>query len=287
MSSVERPTIVAQLSGGPVEYRFEQRGDAAVLVFHGGHMRAGLPLGERVFEELGYSVLAPSRPGYGKTNVRSARSPCGFAEATFELCTRLGIDRVAAVMAMSAGGRTGLAMAANHPDLVPKLILEAAVGFQPWPDRWVRIGARAVFNPLCEPAVWLLVRTMMRRAPDIGLRAMMRSLSTLPPAAVVGGLSQEERTTLAELFARMRSGGGFTTDLKFARKSMTANISQPTLIVASANDGAVPLTQAECLEHSIVNAKLKVADSTSHFLWFGPGSAETSDAIRSFLCDVP
>jgi pimeloyl-ACP methyl ester carboxylesterase len=286
MSSVERPTTVARLRDGPVEYRFEQRGDTAVVVFHGGHMRAGLPLGEKVFEELGYSVLAPSRPGYGKTHV-SARSPCGFAKTTAELCTRLGIDRVAAVMAMSAGGRTGLAMAANHPHLVPKLILEAAVGFQPWPDRWARVGATVAFNPVCEPAVWLLVRTMMRRAPDSGLRVMMKSLSTLPPAVVVGGLSQDERTTLADLFARMRSGGGFTTDLKFARKPMHANISQPTLIVASANDGAVPLTQAASLKHSIVKAKLKVADSTSHFLWCGPGSAETSEAIRSFLCDVP
>ena len=287
MSSVERPTTVAQLSGGPVEYRFEQRGDTTVLVFHGGHMRAGLPLGESVFEELGYSVLSPSRPGYGKTQVRSAGTPDGFAKTTAELCTRLGIDRVAAVMAMSAGGRTGLAMAANHPHLVPKLILEAAVGFQPWPDRCVRIGARVLFNPVCEPAVWRLVRTMMRRAPNIGLRAMMKSLSTVPPAVVVGGLSQDERTTLAELFARMRSGRGFTTDLKFARKPMTASISQPTLIVASASDGAVPLTQAECLAHSIVNARLKIADSSSHFLWFGPGSAEISDAIRSFLSDVP
>lgn len=68
--------------------------------------------------------------------------------------------------------------------------------------------------------------------------------------------------------------------------TMTASISQPTLIVASASDGAVSLTHAECLQHSIVNARLKIADSTSHFLWFGPGSAEISDAIRSFLSDA-
>jgi pimeloyl-ACP methyl ester carboxylesterase len=283
MSSVERPTTVAQLSAGAVEYRFEPRGDATVVVFHGGHMRAGLPLGERVFEDLGYSVLAPSRPGYGKTHVRGAGTPDEFADATAELCRFLGVDRVAAVMAMSAGGRTGLAMAARHPQLVQKLIVEAAVGFQPWPDPWVRIGGRIIFSPVCEPAVWLLVRTLMRRAPEFGLRVMMRSLSTLPAAVVVDGLSHDERATLSELFTRMRSGRGFATDLEYARKPVTASVSQPTLIVAGANDGAVPLSQAECLEHRIVDATLKVADSTSHFLWFGPGSAEVADAIRTFL----
>lgn len=44
MSSVERRTTVAQLSG-PVEYRFDRREHDTVLVFHGGHARAGLPLG--------------------------------------------------------------------------------------------------------------------------------------------------------------------------------------------------------------------------------------------------
>jgi pimeloyl-ACP methyl ester carboxylesterase len=280
---VERATTLAQLSAGTVEYRFEQRGDATIVVFHGGHMRAGLPLGERVFEELGYSVLAPSRPGYGRTRVRGAGSPDEFAATTAELCSVLGIDRVAAVLAMSAGGRTGLAMAANHPQLVQKLILEAAVGFRPWPERWVRIGGKIAFHPACEATVWRLVRTLLRRAPGIGLRAMMRPLSILPPADVVGGLSEDERTTLLELFARMRSGRGFATDLMFAREPMTATVSQPTLIVAGAGDGAVPLAQATCLAHNIDNATLTVTDSTSHFLWFGPGSSETSDAVRAFL----
>jgi pimeloyl-ACP methyl ester carboxylesterase len=284
MSSVDQPTTVAQLSGGPVEYRFEQRGHDVVLVFHGGHMRAGLPLGEDVFEELGYSVLVPSRPGYGRTPLQPDSTPDGFAKTTAELCAHLGIDRLTAAMAMSAGGRTGLAMAANHPDLVPKLILEAAVGFQPWPDRRTRIGAKVLFNPVWERAVWLLVRTMMRRAPKTSLRVIMRPLSTEPPAAVVGGLSEEERATLAGLLARMRSGRGFSTDLKFARQPTTAKISQPTLVIASRGDGAVPLTQAESLKHNLENAALTVAGSTSHFLWFGPGSVEVSD---TFLSDVP
>jgi hypothetical protein len=41
---MERETAVARLDAGVVEYRLDRRGEATVLVFHGGHMRAGLPL---------------------------------------------------------------------------------------------------------------------------------------------------------------------------------------------------------------------------------------------------
>jgi pimeloyl-ACP methyl ester carboxylesterase len=287
MSPVERPTTVAQLSGGRVEYRFEPRGNDTILVFHGGHMRAGLPVGEHVFEDLGYSVLSPSRPGYGKTPVLPDSSPEGFALTTSELCAHLGIERLAAVMGMSAGGRSGLAIAANHPNLVPRLILVDAVGFQPWPDRRMRVAADVLFNPVCEKAFWGLVHAIMRRAPKAGLRAMIRSLSTEPPEEVVAGLSDEERTRLAGVFARMRSGRGFWTDLKYTRQPSTARILQPTLIIASRGDGVVPLTQAESTRNSIEQAELMVAESKMHFMGFGAGSAEISDRIRAFLSHAP
>lgn len=79
---MERPTQVADLSRGVVEYRLDRRGPRTVLMMHGGHMRASLPLGEEVFADAGYTILAPSRPGYGRTRSRTpmprhwpARSP--------------------------------------------------------------------------------------------------------------------------------------------------------------------------------------------------------------------
>jgi hypothetical protein len=67
VTKLERPTTVARLDAGPVEYRLERRGHATVILFHGGHMRAGLALGEEVFADADCTVLAPSRPGYGRT----------------------------------------------------------------------------------------------------------------------------------------------------------------------------------------------------------------------------
>ncbi|MFI9561569.1 hypothetical protein [Nonomuraea endophytica] len=83
MTMTERPTAVARLTAGPVEYRLERRGEAAVVILHGGHMRAGLALGEEVFGAAGYTVLVPSRPGYGQT--RSSPAPVRAALPTSPL----------------------------------------------------------------------------------------------------------------------------------------------------------------------------------------------------------
>jgi pimeloyl-ACP methyl ester carboxylesterase len=114
-------------------------------VFHGGHERAGSALGREVFTEAGYTVLAPSRPGYGRTPLSTGTSVSGFADGTRALCERLGIAWVAAVAGVSAGGPTAVTMAARHPDLVQRLILQSAVGWLPYPGLAKRLGTQVVF----------------------------------------------------------------------------------------------------------------------------------------------
>src|SRR5947207_15950443 len=71
------PTAVACLPAGQVVYRLDRRGEAVVMVFHGGHVRAGLALGEEVFADAGCTLLAPSRPGYGRTPLSTGSSVYG------------------------------------------------------------------------------------------------------------------------------------------------------------------------------------------------------------------
>lgn len=106
------------LRTGPIEYRREAGVPGTIAIFHGGHMRAALPLGERVFRERGFSVLVPSRPGYGLTPLTTVRTPNDFADAVAVLCESLNIDELTAVVGVSAGGRSAIAMAARqatHP----------------------------------------------------------------------------------------------------------------------------------------------------------------------------
>lgn len=286
MTEVERSTMVARLDQGPVEYRLEQRGGPAVVVLHGGHMRAGLVLGEDVFAESGYTVLAPSRPGYGRTPLSTGTSVRGFADVVRALCEHLGVTRVAAVVGISAGGPTAVSMAARHPDLVERLILQSAVGRFAWPDRLTRIGAHVVFAAPTERATWVALRGLMRLAPETGLRLLLRGLSTLPVRDVVAALDTQHRATLTALFSRMRSGSGFLNDLR-PTPDATSAVVQPTLVIATRRDGAVPFVHAESLAAAIAHAELVESRADSHFIWFGPDWPTMAETIRAFLDTDP
>ncbi|MCX4452340.1 alpha/beta hydrolase [Streptomyces sp. NBC_01728] len=276
------------MSRGPVEFRYEQRGPATVVVFYGGHMRAGLALGEEVFADGGCSVLVVSRPGYGRTPVTTGESVAGFADVTAELCAHLGIDAVAAAVGVSAGGPTVVAMTALHPVLVERLILQSAVGPLPWPDRRTRIGARLAFAAGPEAATWAAVHALVRHAPETGLRLLLRDLTVLPVRDMQAALRPEDRAGLVGLFSRMRSGHGFVHDLKALRTPATltrlaAQVRRPALVIASRKDAAVPFAHAQALASAIPGAELVESQADGHLVWFGRDWPSIAERIRAFL----
>ncbi|TDD84398.1 alpha/beta hydrolase [Actinomadura darangshiensis] len=293
---VVRPARLMDLPGGPVEYRLEERGARAVLVLHGGHMRAGLALGEEVLAEDDCTILAPSRPGYGRTPLSTGTSADGFADTVAQLCLHLGIDRLAAVVGQSAGGPTAVTMAARHPALVQRLILQSAVSFLPWPGRATRLGGRVVFAPHAERATWRAMHTLVRRAPDTGLRLVMRGLTTKPIGPVVAALAPAHRSLLVELFGQMRSGSGFHNDLHqmnttalhdghgtSSTRRAAEQVTQTTLVVASPHDGAVGFAHAQALADAIPRARLITSRADSHMIWFGSDYPTIADTITGFL----
>ncbi|ASR39225.1 alpha/beta hydrolase [Prauserella marina] len=283
MTGIERPTALAKLSEGVVEYRHERRDGPAVLIFHGGHMRAGIALGEEVFADAGNSVLVPSRPGYGRTPLETGTSPDGFADVARSLCERLGITRVAAVVGISAGGRTAMAMAARHPGLVERVILMSAVGPLPWPSRAVRIAGRIVFAPGSERLTWSVMRAILRGAPETGLRLLLGDLSTLSARTVLSAVRDDHRETLIGLFASMRSGRGFLNDLTGTPVRVGERLTQPGLIIASRHDGAVGFAHAEVIADAIPHGRLVESAAPGHLIWFADDWPAISGTVRDFL----
>ncbi|MCU7730274.1 alpha/beta hydrolase [Actinoplanes sp. KI2] len=282
MRTVERPTTVAVLDCGPIEYRLERGDGPVVLLFHGGHMRAGLALGEQMFTDGGYTILAPSRPGYGRTPLSAGPSPAAYADVVRALCERLGIARVAAVVGVSAGGPTAVAMAAKHPDLVERLILISAVGRLPWPAPLVRLGSRVTFAPGVEAGTWAAVRLLMRWSERGALQLLMGSLSTLLARHVIGTLTPADRKTLLALFGSLRSGRGFVNDLR-AVADLSPHVRQPAVVIASRTDGGVPFAHAESLVAGIPQATLVESRAASHFVWFGPDWPAIIERVQRFL----
>jgi len=290
---VECATRVIELSAGPVEYRLDKRGPGAVLMLHGGHMRAGLPLGEEVFADAGYTVLAPSRPGYGRTPLTTGTSPDRFADVLADLCGTLGLDPVAGVVGQSAGGPTAVALAARHPDTVQRLILQSAVGPAHWPDRRTQVGGSVVFNRHTEPVTWSLIHAMARRAPDLALRLLLPDLTSRPVTELLANLSTTQRATLLDLFGHMRSGAGFSNDLRTMAAhdrstrlaAQAAQLRQPTLVIATRSDGSVPYAHAESLTETIPNARLVTSNAPSHMIWIGDDYPAIAATITSFLTE--
>jgi pimeloyl-ACP methyl ester carboxylesterase len=286
MDALVRPTALARLPAGQVEYRLDRRGDAVVAVFHGGHVRAELALGEDVFAAAGCTLLAPSRPGYGRTPLSTGTSVEGYADVVRTLCAHLGIARIAATVGISGGGPTAATMAARFPDLVERLILISAVGWLPYPDGRTRLGAHIMFNAMTERLTWAAVHTLARAAPDACLRLMMTSLSTRPAAEVLAALRADDRALLLALFAQMRSGRGFLNDLR-CTPNITGRIDQPTLVIATRTDRGVPFAHAQSLASSIRHAELVESHAHSHLVWLGPDWPAITGRIGAFLDTDP
>ncbi|MGI5243335.1 alpha/beta fold hydrolase [Dactylosporangium sp. CA-139066] len=281
MTTVRRPTEVCALESGPIEYRLERRGDDVLLIMHGGHMRAGLALGEDSFAAGGFTVLAPSRPGYGRTRLQAGPTPAHFADAVAELCAALGITCVTAVVGISGGAPTAVTMAARHPGLVQRLVLISPVGFLPWPDLRTRLGSYVAFRPGIEVVTWTGMRLFLRAAPVAALRMVLAGVSNHPTAAVAD-LQDDDRATLLALFSAMRSGRGFLNDLQ-PTPNVTARVTQPTLVIATRADGGVPFAHAESLAAGIHGAELVESHARSHLVWFAPDWPALAAVITAFL----
>jgi pimeloyl-ACP methyl ester carboxylesterase len=261
-------------------------GSRTALVLHGGHVSAAAPLGERALLELGLRVLAGSRPGYGRTPVSTAPTRTAFGAVVADLCEHLEVDRFAAVVGMSHGGLAAVALAAQQPELVDRLILESAVSSLPWPSRATRCGAHLGLNAFTAPLTWRLVRAASRRAPAAFLRATLQSLSTQSGSRVLADLSPGERAEVLALFASMGASRGFLHDLREpGDQSLEAGVRCPTLIIASRADGQVPPCHAEQLHRHIAGATLVWSHAPSHLIWFGASAPERTDALARFLAE--
>ncbi len=274
---------VANTPYGPIEYRWQGQGPV-LLVMHGGHANCHETFGYAALLAAGFSILTPSRPGYGQTPVIVGQSAAAAAAAMIGLLDVLQIEQVA-VLAISAGGPTGLHLAARHPARINKLVLESAVT-QRWltPNDPLYPMARRLFHPRTEKATWLLFRTLARFAPRLAARQMVGSFSTLPVSTIMQQLSPGEISAISQMIARQSSGQGFMLDLEHeVDPSVLPSIVAPTLIVHSRQDNSVSFAHALHAQAQIADAELFEAQTWGHLLWLGEGAPAVETKVINFL----
>ena len=273
-------TNIAHTGMGDIEYTLKGNGPT-ILVMHGQSQDCNADDGYDTFIKAGFSMLTPSRPGYGKTLASAGESAEKASEAMVHLLDHLKIEKTH-VMAVSGGGPTALFFAANHPEKIQKMILVSALS-KLWQDQ-ARYETVKKFYGKSLPIVWLMLRVFSIVFPSLVARKTISLFSTHDPEDFLQHISHQEIKTLLHLYKNKVYTKGPLIDLQ-CQPGVTVlhKIEVPTLVVHSKEDKSVDFEHAEYSVNNIKSAELFVSPTWSHFPWFGPHSEEELEEVIGFL----
>jgi pimeloyl-ACP methyl ester carboxylesterase len=240
----------------------------------------GSAFGHRNFERLSphlarnFEVIDFDLPGFGQS--RGGRPITGFADLAAqvaELIEALGYDRVH-VHGTSFGAMIGFTLAAEHPQLIDRLVLSCFLARYDQAARvmratWKRVAADSGMEAVADlTAVAGFARSYFDRDEAEGQLASMReAFSHTAPEAFVASTETIERTDLSGL-----------ADLVVA----------PTLLIAGAEDNMTPYEPSGSgvgmaqLAGSLKDAKSVVIPECGHYLVIEV-PAEVAEMITPFL----
>ncbi|GGO01025.1 alpha/beta fold hydrolase [Saccharibacillus kuerlensis] len=269
-----------------LEYSIVNPGGSPILVMHGGHSSCNEELGYAELEQQGYSVLTPSRPGYGQSSSTHGADLSTACLAYIKLLDHLHLDQVH-VIGISAGGPSAIRFASQYPERVKSLTLQCAVSGE-WltsKDKEYK-ATQILFHPSREKYTWKLLGSMASFSPRLVFKQMAPSFSQLPYAALKSLISDSDIQEFKKMIQRQRSGQGFLIDLTHTA-SVTPeelqSIKCPTLILHSRNDATVSVDHAYHAHQHIPNSKLCVLESWGHLIWLGEGAADMQAELMNFL----
>lgn len=271
---------IAQTSSFNIEYTLKGSGPA-ILVMHGQSQDCQAGNEYNAFIKAGFTILTPSRPGYGKTLSAVGASAEKAADAMVDLLNCLNIEK-ADVIAVSGGGPTAIFFAANYPERIRKLVLVSALS-KPWQDN-SRYETVKKFYGKTYPMMWSLLRLFSITFPAMTTRKTISLFSTHDPSDFMKHISKQEIKVLLRLYKTKAYTEGPLIDLRSQPDVSALNkIKAPTLVVHSKEDKSVDFENAEYSAQNIKSAQLFVSPTWSHFPWFGPHSEEELNKIIDFL----
>ncbi|RWZ55259.1 alpha/beta hydrolase [Halobacillus fulvus] len=262
---------------GIVEFTYKGIGPA-ILLLKGGHCTRDTDLSHSGLVYEGYSLLSISRPGYDSTEKSTGRTPEEFADTIVEVLNHLNINKVH-VIAISAAGPTGIALAVHHPSRVSKLIMEAAMT-GPW-DPKSRKKAKLIFGP-AERAVWGSLHTMLKLFPDLVMKQILSEMTTENVDEFLDSLSPNDRRFIYDMLLTSRSGKGFGVDLNHQVTDMD-KIEAPVLGLYSQKDKSVQYTHALLLKSKVPTCEIMEVDADSHLIWIGKDAQKVWNKRLAFL----
>ncbi len=273
---------IAEVPEGPIEYTLMGSGPA-VLVCHGTSCNCFSVAGAEPLIAAGFSVLTPSRPGYGRTPLRVGRSAAAAASALIHLLDCLQIT-ACAVLGISGGGPTAVALAAGFPQRVTRLILAEALTLPENRASEPSYGNQMAFYGPMHNLNWALLGLMSRLAPRAMAQQTLAIFSTHDTGEGMSQLSKEDIQKICRFYQGRSSRIGALNDATHTvGGDVLAAIHQPTLVIHSREDNSVPFAHAEWTLKHIPQAELCEGGLTGHFHWVGPDFPRISQRMTAFL----
>jgi pimeloyl-ACP methyl ester carboxylesterase len=265
---------------GTIEYSSAGQG-IPVLFIHGGHSNCHERLCHKGFDLEKFQLITPSRPGYGQTPLANNSSPEQAAGLIAALAEHLSLHSMI-VYGISAGGLTAIALAANYPDKVARLILASAVT-KKWLDEQGAIykTAQRIFNPKTAPFTWGMVRLASKVFPNMIAKSFYPQFSK----KAMHKLRKEDVQELIAALQHYASKKGFLNDIgQNIADELIRKVKCPTLIVHSEHDNSVPFEHALHANKMIETATLiKLDNEWGHLFWLGEDSKKPIDQILAFI----
>ncbi|CEI83550.1 2-hydroxy-6-oxo-6-phenylhexa-2,4-dienoate hydrolase [Oceanobacillus oncorhynchi] len=274
------------VNGQTIEYSITGKEGTPILVMHGGHSNCYEEFGYKPLVKSGFMLITPSRAGYGKTSKEIGENLSKASDYYVKLLDYLKIDKVH-LLAISAGGPSGLYFATRYPERVKTLTLQSAVTKE-WltPEDKIYKAAQILFRPAMEKATWKLASSLSNIFPEFMFKQMIPSFSNLSYKEIKNSVLAKDIDEIQRMSKRQRSGYGFLIDLSQTKEITSKNlqaISSPTLIMHSEYDGSVPLEHAYYADQQIRDSELCILDTWGHLIWLGRESDKVNERLVKFL----
>jgi pimeloyl-ACP methyl ester carboxylesterase len=244
-------------------------GPPVVYLHSAGGEAAGLAALESLADR--FDVIAPVFPGYGESE--GIDDIDGMEDAVFhllDLWDLLELD-APAVLGLSLGGWMALELATRYPEKVGSLVLVNPVGLHlddaPIQEMFGRPPnelAEMLFVDQSHPVAQMM-HAMAEFQGDVGKQVDIPLEVVLPVWKSLGAtakLGWDPYLHNPKLRGRLR------------------RITAPTLVVAGAQDGLVPLAHAQTYAKEIPGARLEVIEGAAHWLPF-----EKPDELTALVSD--
>jgi pimeloyl-ACP methyl ester carboxylesterase len=281
-------TKVVETRCGPVEYSDAGAGDP-ILYFHGTGITGDVMVDvESPLVDEGFRLIAPNRPGYGRTPLSPHRTAADCAGVAAALLDSLGIAGVS-VMGSSGGAAFATSFATRYPLRTTSLVLLCPQVHRWDRKRWLPATSRWTLpllrRPLLRKLLLKLYRVLLRRMTA----AQFLRTETGDRYSDVAGDPACQALAEKSLAAMAQSGGcpGFENDfVVFTSEDIIGpggSVQAPTLVIHDEADPMAPVDHVAWFAANCPRCQTVSVHAAGHLIWVGLGATAMHTARVRFL----